>query len=852
MQQRLRITRVTTIFIHWHLIISSFRRGVSCESQFGTFGVRTRSQTRNHWAHRTQTLLSHAAHRSLRHNGGHDVTVETRDDADDYDDYYYDDGMYLHEINDPSAKEIPTISFSRRGNMFRSQHEKTCISESSQSSTMMVSLDQQIQQSQNTVNNVSAAVNDSLWPPWPFNLLKKQKSQSLSPSRILPDGDTSSFFTFLRQRALGGLQQMQTMGNAVSFHLPPAATPLFLLAILPTRLKAMEVVEAAADAAAASTNKIPTHLPNKVAKTLSLISLGTAVVCWADYEVRKKKRLTPLPLSFSSTNRHRDIQTVILPPFLPPPLPPIELDPVLGSMNNVDEKSNMDQVTAMANDGTLQDLLDTDGYFDMNIPKLKRSIDKILPKPERFSLTIRSWQKMMRVRQRDDLELKRRKIMDRLLVLQELKKQEREKQSLLQKSRNLITAHGLGLNTHYGSVTSSGSDNNVTATRTHHVSGIGQRESPLGYAVVTGASRGIGRAIAVELARWDVPLILVARDKEKLIALANEIKTAYGVDCCVIPTDLSKEDAAQKIHQATTNARLKVDILINNAGVYSVGDVVDGSAQDLMNMINVNVATVTNLSYLYGKDMKRHRRGRILFVSSLVGATPGGAGVAGYAATKAYEKTLSQSMGREMEKYGVGVTCIMPGATKGTSFSSTSGDLACYKYPFYAMSSQSVAESGIRALLSGDAEVIPGWHNRLFLKLLTPLIPQRLTSSVVGFSFGPFKIEMPTMPWKWSESGVPIDDTMYLDKSSLKKPPLVLKIPDDEKSLHNPLLSLPKNMQGTDEITDKDGEKGMSDMELGLNESESGASDQTLNDIDNGGNTAVNNEAVLGGSYEDE
>jgi len=90
----------------------------------------------------------------------------------------------------------------------------------------------------------------------------------------------------------------------------------------------------------------------------------------------------------------------------------------------------------------------------------------------------------------------------------------------------------------------------------------------------------------------------------------------------------------------------------------------------------------------------------------------------------------------------------MPGAVKGTDFATRSKaqEALCWKLPFYPMKAPNVASRGVRALLTGDSEVIPGWHNRLFLKLFTPLLPQRLVTSVVGFSFSPLRIGALTLP----------------------------------------------------------------------------------------------------------
>ena len=165
-----------------------------------------------------------------------------------------------------------------------------------------------------------------------------------------------------------------------------------------------------------------------------------------------------------------------------------------------------------------------------------------------------------------------------------------------------------------------------------------------GYALVTGASSGIGRAISVELARYNIPLILVARDITKLKTVANDIERHYNVKVKILQADLSTSDCAQRIYDATKG--LNVDILVNNAGVCTHGDFVDGDSVDIMNMMSVNMGAVTQLSQLYGRDMKERRRGRILIVSSISGALPGNPNVAVYAATKAYEKSFASSLGK--------------------------------------------------------------------------------------------------------------------------------------------------------------------------------------------------------------
>jgi len=277
--------------------------------------------------------------------------------------------------------------------------------------------------------------------------------------------------------------------------------------------------------------------------------------------------------------------------------------------------------------------------------------------------------------------------------------------------------------------------------RSHQSTTIPSYTTASGYALVTGASRGIGRALAVELARYGIPLILVARDMSKLKAVARDIETYYRVPCRIIQADLASPGCAKKIHAATTEAGLKVDILVNNAGICSQGEMLESKIDDAMQMIQVNVGSVVQLSQLYGRDMKQRRRGRILFVSSMSASMPGCPNVAVYAATKSFEKSLASSLGREMERFGVGVTCLLPGAVKDTAFASRSDveDAVCFHFPGYAKTPEVVASAGIKALMLGYPEVYPGWHNRVFVKFGVPMLPARMTTLIAEYAWSPLQ-----------------------------------------------------------------------------------------------------------------
>lgn len=434
------------------------------------------------------------------------------------------------------------------------------------------------------------------------------------------------------------------------------------------------------------------------ARRVSLSSLGVAIISWAHYEIRQQKRLVPLPLR----DEYRDYKKAILPTFLPEVTPstPPPLDESSSAPNGEEGRSELTD-SALLNQ-------DTNSKLRLELEYLY----KAAPRPDTVVPTMKELLRLRGIRQQREEGIRRKAIVEELMALQVLRKRSRIGRGSRHVAPKAVARDG---------------------------------EPPLGFALVTGASRGIGRALAVELARWEIPLILVARNVSQLKALADDIVSCYGVPCCILQADLSEPDAAAKVYRTTKDAGLRVDILINNAGICKHGEFVESPIDSIQDVVQINAGSVAMLSHLYGKDMKRQRRGRMLFVSSIVGAMNAGPGVAAYAATKAFEKSLAVSMGKELEPYGCGVTCLMPGAVKGTAFryKSKIDDAVCWKIPFYPRSAQEVAKRGVRAMLAGDPECCPGWQNKLFLRAIVPMLPQRLTTMIVEFCWNPLEL-----PWQ--------------------------------------------------------------------------------------------------------
>eukprot|EP00554_Chaetoceros_debilis_P010283 CAMPEP_0194107532 /NCGR_PEP_ID=MMETSP0150-20130528/7398_1 /TAXON_ID=122233 /ORGANISM="Chaetoceros debilis, Strain MM31A-1" /LENGTH=354 /DNA_ID=CAMNT_0038795973 /DNA_START=256 /DNA_END=1320 /DNA_ORIENTATION=- len=250
----------------------------------------------------------------------------------------------------------------------------------------------------------------------------------------------------------------------------------------------------------------------------------------------------------------------------------------------------------------------------------------------------------------------------------------------------------------------------------------------LKWALVTGASRGIGRAIAVELARAKVPVILVARDFKRLQELSKHLNDCYGVPAVVIISDLSAPGAAQKLYDETyKTANLTVDFLICNAGVSDTTNIVESRNTD--RLAYINMISFTNLCTLYGSEMKDRKRGRILIISSIMGAVPGVPRCGVYAATKAYQRSLATTLRRELETYGVGVSCILPGGVRDTNFASAANmtDSLLWKVPFGQLTAEIVAKSAVNAMLKGHQEIVVGWVNVIFVLVATKLISPRLS-----------------------------------------------------------------------------------------------------------------------------
>lgn len=247
-------------------------------------------------------------------------------------------------------------------------------------------------------------------------------------------------------------------------------------------------------------------------------------------------------------------------------------------------------------------------------------------------------------------------------------------------------------------------------------------------ALVTGASSGIGLELARRFAEEGFDLVVVARSRDKLDALAAELVPTHGVQVRVEPQDLSAPEAPRALVTALEGAGITVDVLVNNAGFATYGPFHESDLSDELSMIEVNVVSLTRLTRLLLPGMVERGFGRIMNVASTAAFQPGPL-MAGYFATKAFVLHLSEAIAAELEGTGVTVTALCPGPTE-SGFQSRAQMEESKLVQGGMMSSRKVAQIGYRALMKGKRVVIPGLSNRLGT-LAPRVLPRTLVAKVV-------------------------------------------------------------------------------------------------------------------------
>lgn len=261
---------------------------------------------------------------------------------------------------------------------------------------------------------------------------------------------------------------------------------------------------------------------------------------------------------------------------------------------------------------------------------------------------------------------------------------------------------------------------------------VGQRQ--LGRVLITGASAGIGAELAREFASHGHALVLVARSKDKLTALAAELNAAHDTDAVVIAADLASEEGATALIEALATKKIDIDILVNNAGVLEVGAFADTDAEIYQRMIALNVATLTALTSHLLPNMIERKFGRILNVASLAAFQPLPS-MAVYAATKAYVLSLTESLSEELRGTGVKVTALCPGLTDTSMVTNIKAkSKTAQATPSVLISNpKDVAKQAYAATMAGRTILVPGLPNQI-AAAWAQVTPRWLTRTFTGFA----------------------------------------------------------------------------------------------------------------------
>lgn len=254
------------------------------------------------------------------------------------------------------------------------------------------------------------------------------------------------------------------------------------------------------------------------------------------------------------------------------------------------------------------------------------------------------------------------------------------------------------------------------------------------WAVVTGASSGIGLETARELAARGYALVLSARSTERLEAVAAELRRAHGTRSLMAPADLGDPGGADALAQQITAAGLEPKVLVNNAGIGVFGPFADVDPARTQEMVEINIAAMTRLTALLLPALLKQAPAHILNVASTA-AFQAGPGMAVYFASKAYVLSFGEALDAELSGRGVRVTTLCPGATR-TGFQARAEGERSALFRGGMASARDVARFGVEAMERGRRVAIPGLSNRL-LVLGAQWSPRRVATAIAAWKMRP-------------------------------------------------------------------------------------------------------------------
>ena len=245
--------------------------------------------------------------------------------------------------------------------------------------------------------------------------------------------------------------------------------------------------------------------------------------------------------------------------------------------------------------------------------------------------------------------------------------------------------------------------------------------------LITGASTGIGAAFARKLAARGRNVLLVARSEDKLIALCNELGRLTSIRAQYLALDLQQPEAAAQLFEETKKRELEIDMLINNAGFGSMGEFTKLDLDRELEMIQLNVRAVVDLTHRFLPPMRERKRGTIINVASTAGfqAVPY---MATYAATKAFVLSFSEALAEENRLHGIHVMALCPGVTETNFFEASKID----RPPMRTIqTAEEVVDAALRGLARQKSLVISGWTNWFTIEA-ERFVPRSVVTKVAG------------------------------------------------------------------------------------------------------------------------
>ena len=232
-------------------------------------------------------------------------------------------------------------------------------------------------------------------------------------------------------------------------------------------------------------------------------------------------------------------------------------------------------------------------------------------------------------------------------------------------------------------------------------------------ALITGATSGIGYELARLFAADGYQLVIVSRTQEDLDRVANELSGLYGVEVTPIVKDLFNTDATFELYEEVKQKGITVNVLVNDAGQGQYGLFVDADLQRQLDIIQLNISSLTSLTYLFLKDMVERKEGKILQLASIASELPG-PWQAVYHATKAYVLSFTEAIRSEVKDTGVTITALQPGATDTDFFNKAAmQDSKAVQDKSKLSDPAQVAKDGYEALMKGDDKIVSGFKNKV-------------------------------------------------------------------------------------------------------------------------------------------